>query len=445
MAAGLFAAENVPSFFTPESTEFLTQLLNTPSPSTKEEKAQQMWLDRVSPHADRVGKDDVGNAWAEFDSPHEDAPTLVIVSHIDEVGLEAAEVTPRGFVKVKLLGHPDADAVASVPYVFHGSKGPVQAMAGCKPRWWAEMKPDETVPVDRQLDLIVTEMNANADCFRMSLPSRLQMRKRYTDAILEPDERSKVRNHLAKWAVVEFDVGADSPEQVAGMGIKPGTICTPATQAEMIAGSRLVAHGLDNRLHVFILSELAAYMAAHKNDLQYNIVLLSTVREEIGLLGSFAYFLKHPQEQVIALDCTVDSMQYPDGQFKGKPVAMGKGPVLQAYPGRLQSGSGLRFDRSLNRSLEKIADEKNIPMQKETFKPVGLSDFLPAMMMGGKATMIGCPVRYMHSPREMADLRDVADLLHLMQYFVTTPPEGGVSAEPKEEPAEEKEQEAVTA
>lgn len=435
MAAGLAAADNAPGIFTPEATEFLTRFLNTPSPSTKEEKAQQMWLDRVSPHADRVGKDEVGNAWAEFESPKEDAPTLVIVSHIDEVGLEVKETTPRGFVKVKLLGHPDPDAVASVPYVFHGSKGPVPAFAGCRPRWWEGMKPDAVVPVDRQLELIETEMNASGDCYRMSWMERLQMRQRYAKAILEPDERNKGRDHFAKWVNVEFDVGANNAAQVEQMGIVPGTLCVPATQAEIIAESRLVSHGLDNRLHVFLLSELAPYLAAHKNDLQYNVVLLSAVREEMGLLGSFAYFLKNPPEQVIALDCTVDSMQYPDEQFEGLPISMGKGPVLQAYPGRIAGNARYRFDRKMNRSLENLANVKGIPMQKDTFKMVGLSDFLSAMMMGGRATMIGCPVRYMHSPREMADLRDVDALLKLMQAFVTTPPEGvSASASPKEVP-----------
>lgn len=443
MAAGLAAADNTPGIFTPESTEFLTRFLNTPSPSTREGEAQQMWLDRVSPHADSVGKDEVGNAWAEFESPQVGAPTLVIVSHIDEVGLEVMDTTPRGFVKVKLLGHPDPDAVASVPYVFHGTKGPVPAFAGCKPRWWEGMKPDETVSVDKQLDLLATEMNESANCFRMSWLDRLQMRQRYADAIRKPDERNKGRDHLAKWAAVEFDVGADDAAQVEQMGIVPGTLCMPATKAEIIAENRLIAHGLDNRLHVFLLSELAPYLAAHKNDLQYNVVLLSVVREEMGLLGSFAYFLKNPPEQVIALDCTVDSMQYPDEQFEGLPVSMGKGPVLQAYPGSMPGNARCRFDRKMNRSLENVAREKGIPLQKDTFKMVGVSDFLPAMMLGGRATMIGCPVRYMHSPREMADLRDAAALLKLIQSFVTAPPEGAPAPGEAEKASSEKRVQAV--
>lgn len=352
--------------FSSQSMERMTALLSIPSTSGAEGPIQQFWLKHAAPLADESGTDANQNAWATFRSPRPDAPALLIDAHADEVGFVIADITPSGFLKVHPIGSPDLQSVFSSPYHFAGEHGPVTAFAGSAPAWW------------------------------LGSGGRL----------------TGIRDIL-------FDAGASSAEEAREMGLKVGQRGAPATRPELLNGRRLMAHGLDCRINSFILMELASFLAERRKDLQYHVTLLSSSQEEIGLIGATAYCGRNRPGLAIVIDCTVDTVQSDDlppseESNRLSRQVMGKGPVLFTHP--------KVFDQPLTGHLLQVAEKHGIAVQQDAAFPPGLASFVPVRLYGGRPAFLGPPIRYMHSPRELADLNDVKALLDLLSRFVCTPP-----------------------
>lgn len=362
--------------FTQDSMDRMTGILTTPSTSGDEDAIQKLWLQHVAPLADSSGTDADKNAWATFNSPLPGAPSILIDAHVDEVGLIIKKITPSGFLKVGIVGFPDLNALRSSPYLFNGEKGPVKAFAGSKPGWW------KTSPAD--------------------------------PLFIDPGE-------------LLFDAGASSEQEAREMGLKPGQRGTPATKPELLHGSRLMAHGLDCRINSFILTELAHFLSNHRKDLQYNVTLLSSSKEEIGLVGATAYCLKHRPALAIVIDCTVDTAALDDqpdeeSEFPLSRQVMGKGPVIFTHKGV--------FHMPITDHLLQLARQNAIPVQQDATFPAGLANFCPVKFCGGQAAFMGPAIRYMHSPRELVDLSDVRGMLDLLCRFLASPPPSDLQAAP---------------
>lgn len=367
--------------FTGQSMERLTSLLDIPSASGAEAPLQQFWLKHVAPLADSSGTDAHQNAWATFRSPDPDAPELLIDSHADEVGVVIADITPSGFLKVKPVGCPDFQSLLSCPYRFDGAHGPVTAFAGTAPAWWLNRTP------------------------------------------LPPGEED-----------ILFDAGASSAEEARKMGLGIGQRGVPATKPQLLHGTRLMAHGLDCRLNSFMLMELASFLSNHKKDLKYHVTLLSSSQEEIGLVGATAYCDRNRPKLAIVIDCTVDTVQLNDlpprtenGRLSRQN--MGNGPVIFTHD--------KVFYQPITSQLLQLAKDHRIPFQKDAAFPPGMANFVPVKLYGGQAALLGPPIRYMHSPRELADLKDVKATLDLLSCFLCTPPSAEVKAaaiQSKEQP-----------
>lgn len=352
--------------FNGQSMERLTSLLSIPSSSGAEGPFQQFWLKHVKPLADSSGTDAHQNAWATFRSPDPDAPELLIDAHADEVGVVIADITPNGFLKVRPVGFPDFQSMLSCPYRFDGEHGPVTAFAGSAPGWWLNLAP---------------------------LP--------------------------AGGEYILFDAGASSAEEARDMGLNVGQRGVPATKPELLHGSRLMAHGLDCRLNSFMLMELASFLAQHKKDLKYHVTLLSSSQEEIGLVGATAYCGRNYPKLAIVIDCTVDTVQLndlPPHEKNGRLThqSMGKGPVIFTHENI--------FFQPITTQLLQLAEKHRIPLQKDATFPPGMANFVPVKLYGGQAALLGPPIRYMHSPRELADLKDVKATLDLLGRFLCTLP-----------------------
>lgn len=374
-----------PPPFSGQSMERLTTLLDIPSTSGAEAPLQQFWMKHAAPLADSSGTDAHQNAWVTFRSPDPDAPELLIDAHADEVGVVISDITPNGFLKVKPIGFPDFQSMLSCPYRFDGAHGPVTAFAGAAPGWWLDRQPQP-----------------------------------------------------AGEKYVLFDAGAASVEEARNMGLHAGQRGVPATRPELLHGTRLMAHGLDCRLNSFMLMELASFLSRHQKDLKYHVTLLSSTQEEIGLVGATAYCGKNRPRLAIVIDCTLDTIQLddlPSREEGGRLTrqAMGKGPVLFTHD--------KIFYQPITAQLLQLAEEHEIPLQKDGTFPPGMANFVPVKLYGGQAAFLGPPIRYMHSPRELADLKDVKATLELLSRFLCTPP----SPEVKEAAAQEKKQSSPSA
>jgi putative aminopeptidase len=205
---------------------------------------------------------------------------------------------------------------------------------------------------------------------------------------------------------LRVDVGATTRRQVGSLGIRVGYTVTSPKEYVRLAGARATARSFDDRV-----GSAAQVMALRRLDpdrLPHTVIFLWSVREEIGLEGAYAAAralgLRPARVHAIDTFVSADSPLEP-GNFAVAPL--GQGPVARAL-----DNSSVTPPALLD-SLVALAGSRGIPLQVGTTN--GGNDGSAFAEFGVPDVPIGWPLRYSHSPVEVADLRDVAYLAELVQ------------------------------
>ncbi len=336
--------------------DFLFHLLETPSPTGFEIGAQRVWAEYVKPFADEVECDAYGNTWAWIRSGRPDARVLMIEAHADEIGFMIKYVTPEGFLKIDKVGGSDAAVARGRRLRIFGSKGEVPGVTG---------------------------------------NTAIHLR------------RGAGEEKCPKIEEIFVDVGASSDKEVAEMGLRVGQVAVYADGPAELAGGRLVCRALDNRIGGFILTEVARKLAGQKKRPAWDIVLLNAVQEEIGGHGATMATHRLRPDAALCLDVT-HAIDTPDlDKTKFGDVRLGRGPSLTHG----SANHPLMVER-----LEKVAGKNKLPVQHEaTGVYTGTdTDSIFISRDGIPSALVSLPLRYMHSPVETIDWKDLeatADLL----------------------------------
>jgi putative aminopeptidase len=202
------------------------------------------------------------------------------------------------------------------------------------------------------------------------------------------------------------DVGATSRAQVEALGIERGFTVTSPKEYVRLAGQRATARSFDDRV-----GSAAQVMAVRRLDpgkLRHTVIFLWSVREEIGLEGASAAAraLGLRVARVHAIDTFV-SADSPLELQNFAVAPLGQGPVARAL-----DNSSVTPPALLD-SLVAVAASRGIPLQVGTTN--GGNDGSAFAEFGVPDVPIGWPLRYSHSPVEVADLRDIAHLAELVQ------------------------------
>lgn len=355
---GKMVFTNTTSAMKNEQLRFLTTLLETPSPSGREIRAQQLWAGELKKYSSSVQCDSYGNTWAVFDAMEPDAPTLMIEAHADEIGFMIRYVTPEGFLRVECVGGSDTAIARGRRILFDGKKGPVMGITG---------------------------------------NTAIHLR----DADEKPPKT---------WELF-IDVGASSDKEVEKMGLRIGDVGVYSDGPVFMNGKKIVCRALDNRINGFILSEIARSLAKRKTAPAWNIVLANTIQEEVGCIGAGMLAHRINPQAAICLDVThatdspgIDKARYGD-------VHLAKGPTLT---------HGTANHPLLLERLEKTAKKSKIHIQHEAAgRRTGTNtDALYTTRDGIPSALISLPLRYMHSPVETADMDDVLAVTELVIAFI---------------------------
>ena len=76
-----------------KSAEFLSEYLEMPAPTGLEMDAQRLWAEYIRPYTDEVQCDAYGSTWALLRAAGENAPTLMLDAHADEIGFSIRYIT----------------------------------------------------------------------------------------------------------------------------------------------------------------------------------------------------------------------------------------------------------------------------------------------------------------------------------------------------------------
>ena len=339
-----------------ESLNFLEHLVNTPSPSGHEARGQRVWLDYVKPFADETYTDAYGNAVAVLNKGG--SPRLMLAAHADEISMVVNYINEQGFIYVQKLGGVDAAITKAQRVVIHARGGPVKGVVGNVAPHLIKSDSDRKVP--KMEDLFI-------------------------------------------------DIGVDSRRQAERL-IRVGDPITLTNPFELLRNDLAIARAFDNRIGTFAVAESLRLVREGKARLQAEILAVSNIMEEVGLLGArqIAYTLKPDVALVVDVTHATD---YPTvSQQQHGDIKIGRGPAIT---------HGVCNHPEVVARLESVARSQKIKLQHEAASATtGTDTDVVFWTRGGiPSALVSLPNRYMHSPVELVSLKDLEQIPRLLSAF----------------------------
>ncbi|MBO4366288.1 MAG: M20/M25/M40 family metallo-hydrolase [Clostridia bacterium] len=220
--------------------------------------------------------------------------------------------------------------------------------------------------------------------------------------VIVPEHDVKPADLTPKKLVV--DIGAKD-KKAAEKKVKVGDLCAVEPSLQRLSGTRYTAKAYDDRIGCV----LSVYAALHAGKPAYDTWFVFTVQEEVGCRGSKTAAFRIMPDYGIALDVTAA-----DECGDGRPVTkLGGGVAI-----KIKDSSVLCAPCIVDR-LTELAEQKEIPYQYEVL-PYGGTD-TSSIQIAGEGCAAGCisiPARYIHSPVETVDFKDLQACADLLIAFV---------------------------
>ena len=217
-------------------------------------------------------------------------------------------------------------------------------------------------------------------------------------------------NKVPKFEQLYVDVGATSRDDAPVQIGDPAVFVRPF----VAQGSRLVSKAMDDRIGCAVLVELLRRLdELTTGAMPYDLYVVFAVQEEVGLRGARTSAYGIDPDVAIAVDVT-GTGDTPES--KPMAVKLGEGPAVKVQDSRMIAHPKVR------QLLVDRAEEAGIPYQLEVLER-GTTD-AAAMQLVRAGVPAGClsiPCRYVHSPSEMVDERDVENGVRLLLEVLQKP------------------------
>lgn len=339
-----------------ESIVFLKDLISAPSPSGFEGPAQTVWKKRTASFADDMKVDVHGNCIASLNPGG--SPRVMLAGHCDEVGFMVKHISEEGYISFASIGGVDIHLAPARRVVIHGSHGPLLGVIGKKPIH-----------------------------------------------LMDPKERDSQK---LEWHKLWVDIGAKDRKD-AEKRVSLGDPITFPEGFEVISGSRVIGRGFDDKAGSFTASEVLRLLKGA--GLKAAVFAVSTVQEELGLRGAKTSAHGIDPDVGIAIDVTFASDHPGTDKNQVGDIALGKGPVVARGP---------NINHRVFEGLMRTAGERKIPCQVEPAPRATGTDanVIQLTRSGVAAGLVSIPNRYMHTPVEMVDLKDIENAAALLAAYI---------------------------
>ncbi len=221
-------------------------------------------------------------------------------------------------------------------------------------------------------------------------------------------DTTKLNQEKFEVSDLRIDIGASTKEEAkAAVGL--GDVMVVETQVKRLLNGRIAARGLDDRSGVFIIME--ALKRVHEAKGEHTVIGAITAGEEVGKHGAkwIAERMNVTESIVIDVTYTSDSDGWRDAKWGD--VSLGKGPVLCINP---------ICNKRMNQTMENLAKEHGIPLQYEITAGNTHTDAdeVHLASKGIDVAIVYLPLRYMHSPYEVADEKDIEHCIQLLTAYL---------------------------
>ena len=338
--------------FNSNSLNFLERLMNCSGPSGFEMETAQVYRDYLAGFSHRVYTDVIGNTIAILNEQAEFK--VMLAGHYDEIGFQVVYVSDEGLLYFRACGGIDKLNVPGTEVEVLTATGRIPGVIGKKP-----------------IHLLKTE------------------------------EREKAVDLDKMW----IDIGAETKEEAEKL-VSVGDPVAVKSNFRYLGVNRIMSKGMDDKIGAFVVAETMRELSARQLDV--GVYCVGTVQEELGLRGATAGAFAVNPNVGIAVDVGF-ATDLPDIEKKILgDIKLGKGPELS----RNADNNPVLLRRMLD-----LAALHNIPFQMTPgHRASGGTDTAAIQLTrGGVATaLVSVPNRYMHSPVEICDLRDVEGAVRLI-------------------------------
>jgi len=282
-----------------------------------------------------------------------DGPAIMIVAHMDEIGMIVRYIDKNGYLRFGYLGGFLDQVVLSQRVTVWTKNGPIPGIIGAK-------APHST----------------------------------------KEDERKKIVDKDQMF----IDIGTRSKNETIKAGVKIGDPIIWQGSLIELQGQTICGKAFDNRLLVYVLVEVLKQIT----DFAGKIIGVFSVMEEIGLRGAKTAAFQVDPDLALSLDIALAG-DYPLIKEQESPIKLDGGPtIMMACGSRRSLQGGLVTHPKIKEFLIQTAEKHHIPYQLEIMLGGAVDGSVIALSKSGIPTgNIGIPTRYVHSPAEVASMTDV--------------------------------------
>ena len=349
----------IKSLLNSNSTNFLYQYLNNPSPTGFESAGQKIWLNYIKPYVDTHFVDTYGTVVGVINPS---APYKVVIeAHADEISWFVNYISKDGFIYLKRNGGSDHQIAPSMRVNIHTDKGIVKGVFG-----WPAIHVRE--------------------------PGK--------------EEPPSLKN-------IFLDLGCKSDKEVSDLGVHVGCVVTYQDELMELNDRYYVGRALDNRIGGFMIAEVARLLKEKKDKLPFGLYIVNAVQEEVGLNGATMIARKIKPNVAIVTDVCHDTQTPMMSKITSGDIHCGKGPVLSYAPA---------VQNNLLKLIIATAKKNKIDFQRQAAsRATGTDTDAFAYATDGIASaLISLPLRYMHTTVESVNKKDVEEVIKLIYHSLKT-------------------------
>ncbi len=334
------------------SLKFLEELLQTSGPSGYEIETAKVYREYLAQFADSVETDVMGNTLGVL---NKDAKLKVMLAgHYDEIGFQTVFISDEGLIYIRPVGGINKLTVPGTEVNVLTEKGKVPGVIGSKPIH-----------------------------------------------LLEPKERDNAVEIKNTWV----DIGAENKKEAQKL-VEIGDFIAVRSNYEKLGKNRIKSKGMDDKIGAFVVAETLKELSKRK--LKVAVYAVGTVQEELGLRGATTSAFGISPDVGFAVDVTFSTDNPGVSKTLMGDVTLGKGAVICKNADN---------NIVLGKKIRKVAKSKKINVQESASHRAsgGTDTCVMQLTRAGVATaLVSIPNRYMHTPVEMCDLRDVEDAIKLL-------------------------------
>lgn len=330
----------------------IKKLLEIPGVSGREEIITKEISKNIKKNGFEISYDNLGSVWGVKKSSNLKAKTLFIDAHMDEVGFLVSDITDSGLLKLEPMGGI-----------------------------W----------------------NATLNSQRLRVWTN-DFKESYSGVVLWPNVNTHQGSNKKTPNIEDMllDIGASSKKEVLKWGITQSSTVTFDTITEF-NGNRVISKATDNRVGVSLSIDVMEHLK--NKELDYNVVIGSSVQEETGLVGARTSAYKYKPDLAIVIDVSpandIPSPQEPKG-------ILGNGTMLRHKDARTI------YPKTIVEYLRNLMKKENIKYQ-DYFSFGGTNaGVIHVSNEGIKTIPVGLVARNLHTGSSVFDLSDYRDTEKLL-------------------------------